>query len=286
MLFIALLANLVSCGTHDIKHQANVGLTNSQSSLQVKIASQKVNALTPSFPIEVSYPYVLTGNMSHRDLLFWKAKIQRIQGALRRQLFAADPDKVITIWLFKDAESYTKYNRKLWSVVPPSNYGYYQPPAGRMAMNVGTGSGTLLHEIVHPYIEKNFPESPLWFNEGLASLYERSSSRFGRVLGLNNWRLGSLQAAIRSKSLMSLQKVMRGSDRAFYGINRNLNYAQARYLMFYLQSKGLLVKYYTLYRDNIKSDPFGIQSLLAVTGYTDMSELEVDWRQFVLKQRY
>ena len=39
-------------------------------------------------------------------------------------------------------------------------------------MNIATGGGTLVHEIVHPYVEANFPGCPAWFNEGLGSLYE------------------------------------------------------------------------------------------------------------------
>ena len=40
-------------------------------------------------------------------------------------------------------------------------------------MNIGPGPGTLSHELVHPYMEANFPNVPAWFNEGLASLYEQ-----------------------------------------------------------------------------------------------------------------
>ena len=39
-------------------------------------------------------------------------------------------------------------------------------------MNSATALGTLSHELVHPYMETNFPNVPSWFNEGLASLYE------------------------------------------------------------------------------------------------------------------
>ena len=34
-------------------------------------------------------------------------------------------------------------------------------------MNISTGGGTLVHEIVHPFIEANFPACPPWLNEGL-----------------------------------------------------------------------------------------------------------------------
>jgi len=53
-----------------------------------------------------------------------------------------------------------------------------------------------VHEIVHPFMAANFPDCPAWFNEGLASLYEQSSERDGKIIGLTNWRL----AVCREKS--------------------------------------------------------------------------------------
>ena len=32
----------------------------------------------------------------------------------------------------------------------------------------------LVHEMVHPFMDADFPACPAWFNEGLASLYEQS----------------------------------------------------------------------------------------------------------------
>ena len=37
-------------------------------------------------------------------------------------------------------------------------------------MNIGTGGGTLVHELTHSLIAFDFPHVPDWFNEGLASL--------------------------------------------------------------------------------------------------------------------
>jgi hypothetical protein len=59
-------------------------------------------------------------------------------------------------------------------------------------MNIQTGGGTLVHEIVLPFMEANFPQCPPWFNEGLGSLYEASSERDGEIIGLLNWRLKGL----------------------------------------------------------------------------------------------
>src|SRR5438309_1027878 len=78
-----------------------------------------------------------------------------------------------------------------------------------------------------------------WFNEGLASLYEQSSVGDGTIKGLPNWRLPALQRAIRVGQLQSTAELI--SDLDFRAADRvGINYAQARYLMLYLQDHGQL----------------------------------------------
>jgi len=47
------------------------------------------------------------------------------------------------------------------------------------------------------------------FNEGLASLYEQSAERDGRIIGQTNWRLRGLQSAIRKGMSRRLQRSVR-----------------------------------------------------------------------------
>ena len=282
-LLLLLLSVVSGCGGVN-PVQKDIELTQQQA-FEIQAAKQKVKGLEPSFLTETSYPYVITGDLTSKELLFWKGRIQRSQLALKGQFFKRDPSKIVTIWLFKNADSYSKNNLKYWEFTPNTPYGYFLPSANRMVMNVATGGGTLTHELVHPYITENFPESPLWFHEGLASLYEQSRYSGGKIYGMNNWRLRSLQASLIGKSLPSLSTMMSsGSD--FYGANRELYYAQARYLMFYLQSKGLLEVYYIAYSEGVLSDPWGTKALLKVTGEKSMQSLESKWFKFVLNQRY
>ena len=61
-------------------------------------------------------------------------------------------------------------------------------------MNIATGGGTLVHEIVHPFIAANFPACPAWLNEGLGSLFEQSGEHDGHIVGYANWRLPACRA--------------------------------------------------------------------------------------------
>ena len=116
---------------------------------------------------------------------------------LKKDYFKQDPLHIIDIWLFKDKASYEKNCRKLIGTRPTTPYGFYSSTNRSLVMNISTGGGTLVHEIVHPFIESNFPECPSWFNEGLASLYEQCREENGKIWGLTNWRLRGLQIHIQ-----------------------------------------------------------------------------------------
>ena len=108
-----------------------------------------------------------------------------------------------------------------------------------LVMNIATGGGTLVHEIVHPFMAANFPGCPSWFNEGLASLYEQCGEREGRIRGETNWRLPGLQQAIRADRVPSFESLMSTTTRQFYDKDPGTNYSQARYLCYYLQEQGM-----------------------------------------------
>lgn len=298
--FITLLTlGLIGCGGGEVS-RSSVTLnpsTASNSSLSGNTAANKArldrsiaqirnNPLTKDFPLTVSYPYVITGNLSQAELEHWKSRVQRTQAAIKTMYFKRDPTDVVQIWLFKDAGSFFQYNKALWNASPGTSFGYYLPQQKRMMMNISSGGGTLTHELVHPYIEANFPQSPLWFNEGLASLYEQSYYTGGKVYGAPNWRLRGLQTVIRADSMPSLKTMMSTNRQQFLGPNREVYYAQARYLMLYLQSRGLLESYYQQFTKNVASDPTGIATLLRLTNFQSIEQLEKSWVRYVGKLRF
>ena len=72
---------------------------------------------------------------------------------------------------------------------------------------------------------------------------------------------------------------------AFYNDDRGTNYAQARYLCYYLQEKGLLVKFYREFHAKHKTDPTGFQSLRKVLAEPDMDRFKVKWEKHVMGLR-
>ena len=172
---------------------------------------------------------------------------------------------------------------------PTTPFGYYSAEHRALVMNIATGGGTLVHEIVHPFMRANFPACPAWFNEGLASLYEQSAEKNGRIRGLVNWRLKGLEQAIRDGKTVSFKQLTSMSDAEFYGganrANYSQHYAQARYLCYYLQEHGLLVRFYREFAAGADRDPAGYLTLQRVLGESDMAAFKKKWESFVLGLR-
>jgi hypothetical protein len=151
-------------------------------------------------------------------------------------------------------------------------------------MNIATGGGTLVHEIVHPLMEANFPACPAWFNEGLASLYEQCAEREGEIVGLTNWRLAGLQEALDAGRVPGFAALCASGD-GFYDDDPGTNYAQARYLCYWLQEHGRLRAYYRSFRSAHAVDPTGLETLRASLG-RELADFEGEWGAWVSKLRY
>jgi hypothetical protein len=248
--------------------------------------AEQVRSRLPSddFTLIIEEPFIVVGDEAPEDV--HRRAVHTVKWAVDRlkdEYFTRDPADIISIWLFKDKASYERNTHALFGESPHTPFGYYSPAHRALIMNIATGGGTLVHEIVHPFVASNFPGCPPWFNEGLGSLYEQCAERDGRIRGLTNWRLAGLQQAIRSGETLEFPALMRLKGDEFYGDNRGIHYAQARYLCYYLQEKGLLRTYYHQFRDSARNDPSGVQTLKEVLKVDDLEAFRVRWEKFVLE---
>jgi hypothetical protein len=250
-------------------------LSELKTTIQTKLQSNE-------FSIVTLRPFVVVGDEPEsvvqqraNDTVKWAVD------RLKQDFFSKDPNEIIDIWLFKDETSYRKNARLMFGYAPTTPYGYYSSAHKALIMNIATGGGTLVHEIVHPFMEANFPASPPWLNEGLGSLYEQCGEVKGHIHGYTNWRLPGLQKAIREKRVPSFKTLMAMSSEDFYE-DPGVNYAQARYLCYYLQQQGVLVSFYKEFHSEQKKDPTGFKSLQKVLGTTDMDSFQSSWEKYVL----
>ena len=240
----------------------------------------------PEFSIVIQPPFVVIGDEPAGDVRRYAERtIKWAVDRLKAAYFEKDPAEILDVWLFRDKESYEKHCRAIFKHAPTTPYGYYSDSDRALVMNIATGGGTLVHEIVHPFMAANFPGCPAWFNEGLGSLYEQCEDKDGLIHGLTNWRLAGLQEAIRKKQVPSFQALCTTTDDRFYADGRGTNYAQARYLCYYLQEQGLLQKFYRRFAGNRAKDPSGYETLKAVLGRDDagMKTFQREWEAYVLR---
>ena len=231
------------------------------------------------YTIVITAPFVAIGDGTPKEvkkiaLGFLHDKVTMLE----KDFFAKRPEKLIEVWLFKNEKSFKAGAKKFFNDEPDTPYGYYSPTASALIMNVN-GLGTLSHELVHPYMEANFDDVASWFNEGLASLMERPSERKGHIIGLANWRLPNLKKQIKAKTLPPLTKLLATTRDEFYAADWDA-YAQARYLVFYLQEHGQLKDFYDAFHDDTK-DKTGRAALEKVLG-EDLDTFDPKWQKWVM----
>jgi hypothetical protein len=239
------------------------------------------------FTIVVEPPFVVIGDEAPEVVR--RRSLDTIRWAvdkLRQAYFAKDPEAILDIWLLKDEESYRRHCKSIFHKAPDTPYGYYSDIDRALVMNISTGGGTLVHEIVHPFVAANFPQCPAWFNEGLGSLYEQCDEKAGQIHGRTNWRLAGLQEAIRQQRVPPLRTLCATTSDQFYHKDRGTNYSQTRYLCYYLQEHGLLRKFYHAFRARCEQDPTGYGTLKQILGEDDMDAFQQQWQAWVLALVY
>jgi hypothetical protein len=253
--------------------------------LAVRAAQQTARTLRGRFTVITEPPFVVAGDSGAADVRRHAEGLIRWSVAeLKKHYFAKDPPKPITIWLFRDRASYEVNAKRLTGEDPDTPFGFFSPSLRALIMNIRTGGGTLVHEIVHPFMEANVPGCPAWLNEGMGSLYEGVGRYNHQIWGYVNWRLPGLQRVLRARKLPrgSLAELLSLDDNGFYLRQPGLHYAEARYLLYYLQDKGLLQSFFASYLKNRQRDRTGAATLKQVLGITDLDAFQRRWERYLL----
>jgi hypothetical protein len=140
--------------------------------------------------------------------LHYQKGIKDFHRYFRNHYFTVAPTRPVVVVISSTPEPLVQATARLYSDVAIPVYapflGYYNPGDNLIMATAGsTGYGTLLHEMIHALIHADFPAAPDWLNEGLASLYERTQWRSGRLKALPNWRLERM----REESVPSLSRL-------------------------------------------------------------------------------
>lgn len=236
--------------------------------------------------IRIEEPFVVIGEGTQKQLAQSAQTVRWAADILEKDFFEKRPTLILDVFLFDTAASYERGVKKLTGESPTTPYGFYSRANKGLFMNIATGGGTLVHEIVHPYVEADFPNAPPWLNEGLGSLFEQSSERDGHIIGLTNWRLAGLQKSLAKDGVPTFKELAALDTDAFYGDDSGTHYAQSRYLLYYMQEKGVLRDFYKAFRTARTKDPTGYATLVKSLGEKDMTDFQKRWTQFVAKLQF
>ncbi len=224
--------------------------------------------------------FFIASNGDARSLDAAEDSIRGMVDELYRTYFTRRPARPIRVYCFRDLGTYAAYVRSAYGRTPTTPYGFYMASERKMVLNLGTGLGTLQHEVVHPLLGEDFPGVPAWFNEGFASLFESTQDFNGRRIGRSNWRLRDLRRAKLERREVPLRTLMETNTDEFYGDDRGVHYAMARYFCLYLQRQDLLIRYFQEFRATGDADPTGIAALERVTR-KPLADFETEWRTWI-----
>ncbi|MGA3066705.1 MAG: YfhO family protein [Tepidisphaeraceae bacterium] len=240
-------------------------------------------SLPPGFCAVPEYPFIVAGNDNlatvrnyARHEVSWAAVL------LKNEYFRGDPSAIKEVWLFNDDASYRQYGNSIFTSHPENPFCYYSPRESALVISVQTGAGAVASDLMMTYLYDNFPQCPYWFNCGITGLYWMPSERNGHIYGYPNWRLSQLQEGIRSDHVLSIQDLITGDPKIAF--ENDYAYAEARYLCYYMQEKGLLGRFFTELQANIATDPTGFNTFQDVLGESDLYSFQSRWSQWILAQ--
>jgi hypothetical protein len=92
---------------------------------------------------------------------------------VNRDFFQAKFDYPIRVLVFEDRARFKEFLVREMHMPDPPNFGIYLYAYRLFATYEDSGLGTFAHEILHPLVERNLKDRPLWAMEGIPTFFEK-----------------------------------------------------------------------------------------------------------------
>lgn len=237
----------------------------------------KLGDLATDCRIEIVGPFILAANVDEETFDRLKKVLNDYPQAMWKHLFTdRKPNYLIPVYVLDRDADYKKLGGKTGAA------GFYDPNTRSLTISMETGTGTLVHELTHAlhFADQGYDRHPQWMIEGLGSLYEAVTIRGDRAVGFINWRLPHLQRVLGKPGYIPWKRLFGNEPNVFRDDElAGLAYAEARYLMFYLQEMGALERFYRLYKDNFAKEKTGTLALELAVGLP-ADKIEAHWQEW------
>ncbi|MDR0361536.1 MAG: hypothetical protein LBJ46_02450 [Planctomycetota bacterium] len=221
---------------------------------------------------------------------------------LTRQLFTRAlgsrgvDTEIPIVFLFKDRDSYVKglndmgVGAVLGNGASSDNLrsGYHFSAPGHSFILINyhddyaVGLSVFVHELTHALIRMEYPDAPVWLDEGLATMFGSCRVEGEQLRYEFGDSLYRMKQSLRGGGL-PLARLFESTSEDFLGGDHVPFYDTAELLCRYLHSGNLLHPVYLEMRDGRGKGVNGAESVARLAGRT-LEGLEKDWREWLDNQ--
>jgi len=126
---------------------------------------------------------------------------------VNRDFLKVEFDYPIQVLVLPDRASFQQFLKKEFIVRDPPDFGIYFPAFKVFATYEGSGLGTFAHEIMHPFVDRNLRDCPMWATEAIPAFFEKfigywDGDRLVAQWGYQNpWRIEAIGDKLTSLEL-------------------------------------------------------------------------------------
>ena len=236
--------------------------------------------------------------LTTQDFLLYSHILTRNYFTKTQKAGAKDPEIVMFVFLFKDRDSYIKGLRKMGLDIPVKDEGnfnavrngYFYKRGKRSAIIVNChddyaqGLSIYAHEITHSLIVKEFPDVPVWFNEGFATMVGHSRIVNSHLQFIPSGTRERLLLSLTKGDAIPLAKLLQSVNADFGNEKSGVYYEAAEQFCLFLHSRNQLMPVYRDLRDGGKKGADSASVVTRITG-RPIPDLEKDWLAWVKNQK-
>lgn len=241
--------------------------------------------------------YTLDG-LTKKDMFLYMQVLQRDFFDKPQRSVVKDSEIFLTVFLFKNRDSYVKGLRKININVAEEDEnnqdavrdGYFYGGKERNFIlinyheNYEQGISIYAHELCHALMRREFYKPPSWLNEGIATMIGHSKLVDGRFQYDGDSGIAGAKRMLDKGEIPPLSRILAATGKDFSARQGSYRiYVSSEQFCRYLQSSNALRTIYRALRDESSNRGKSAEVVSRTTGLT-LEKLEKVWHAWLRKQ--